>query len=123
MNNELIPPEDLDTPEVIAAKKRKRRTDTNHIIYVITNTLTGEQYVGLTVVTTNIKAALRRRIQKHIQRATAEAHDWGLCRSIREHGVENFTYGVLEIIRGKRPAHIRELEYIREYHPILNTFR
>jgi hypothetical protein len=120
-NTEIIQPE----PEIAAiiAKKRKRRTDTNHAIYVITNVLTEEQYIGIAVISTTVKAALRRRIQKHVQRANAEAKDWGLCNNIREYGPEAFTYGLLEIVRGKGPAHIRELEYIRQYHPTLNTFR
>ena len=118
-DNEIIQPEN----EIVAARKRKRRTDTNHAIYVITNVLTEEQYIGIAVISTTVRAALKRRIQKHVQRANAEAKDWGLCNSIREYGSEAFTYGLLEIVRGKGPAHLRELEYIRQYHPALNTFR
>ena len=104
--------------------ERKRRSDINHAIYVITNTLTEEQYVGLAVINpAGMQASLRRRIQKHVQRATIEDKDWGLCKSIREYGAEAFTFGLLEIVRGKAAAHVRELEYIRAYHPILNTFR
>ncbi len=103
--------------------KRKRRSDRNHAIYVITNKETGEQYVGLAVLNYDVKVALKRRIQKHVQRATAEDKDWGLCKSIREYGSEAFTFGLLEVVRGKAAAHIRELEYIRAYHPVLNTFR
>lgn len=103
--------------------KRKRRTDRNHAIYVITNTETSEQYVGLAVLNYEVKVALKRRIQKHVQRATAENKDWGLCRSIREYGSAAFTFGLLEIVRGKAAAHTRELEYIRAYNPVLNTFR
>ena len=103
--------------------ERQRRNDRNHAIYVITNTLTGEQYVGLAVLNYAIKVALRRRIQKHVQRATAEDKDWGLCKNIREYGSEAFTFGLLEIVRGKAAAHTRELEYIRGYNPSLNTFR
>ena len=103
--------------------ERQRRNDRNHAIYVITNTLTGEQYVGLAVLNYAVKVALRRRIQKHVQRATAEDKDWGLCKNIREYGSEAFTFGLLEIVRGKAAAHTRELEYIRAYHPVLNTFR
>ena len=105
--------------------KRKRRVQsTNHGIYVITNIKNGDQYVGLTILGKGKPVIwLRRRIQKHVQRATAEDKDWGLCKSIREYGSEAFTFGLLEIVRGKAAAHIRELEYIRAYHPILNTFR
>ena len=104
-------------------KKRKKRQDVNHVIYVVTNVLTGEQYIGITAVRPNLKKALWVRMQKHVQRATAENKDWGLCKSIREYGAEAFTFGVLEIVRGKKPAHARELELVRMYHPSLNTFR
>jgi len=30
-------------------QSRKRRQDTNHAVYCITNTVTGEQYIGITV--------------------------------------------------------------------------
>jgi hypothetical protein len=104
--------------------ERKRRSDTNHAIYVITNILNGEQYVGLTILGRG-KAYiwLRRRIQKHTQRAMAEDKDWGLCKAIREYGSESFTFGLVEIVRGKAAAHVRELEYIRGWNPVLNTFR
>ena len=102
----------------------QKPVNTAHIIYVITNTLTGEQYVGLTAVTpAGVNAAMRRRIQKHVQRASAENKDWGLCKNIRIHGPSAFTYGLLELVHGKAAAHVRELEYIRAYHPILNSFR
>lgn len=96
-------------------------------IYVITNTLTDEQYIGLAGISlpgaAGVKAAIRRRAQKHVQRAHAEQKDWGLCKNIREYGSAAFTYGLLEVVKGKAAAHIRELEYIRAYHPSLNTFR
>lgn len=103
--------------------KRKKRNDINHAIYVITNIITGEQYVGITAIRPNLKMALRVRIQKHVQRARCEEKDWGLCKNIRDYGSENFTFGLLEIVRGKRPAHVRELEIIRANNPTLNTFR
>jgi len=110
------------TPETPA--RRKRRKDTNHVIYVITNTKTGEQYVGLAVVSAaGAFRAIRRRVQKHVQRAHAENKDWGLCKNIRQYGSSAFTFGLLEIVRGKAAAHVRELEYIRQYQPSLNTFR
>lgn len=112
----------METTEII--KKRKRSNAlVNHAIYVITNTVTGEQYIGITAIRTNLKKALWVRMQKHAQRARCETKDWGLCNSLREHGPESFTFGLLEIIRGKRPAHVRELELVRKYNPSLNTFR
>jgi hypothetical protein len=100
---------------------RKRRQDTKHVVYCITNTVTGEQYIGITVCGQQVKKALRVRMQKHIRRALTEDKDWGLCQSIREHGVDAFNYGVLEFVRGRKPAHARERELIREFAPALNT--
>ena len=108
-------------PEII--KKRKKRSDVNHAIYVITNTVTGEQYIGITAIRPNLKMALWVRMQKHAQRARCEQKDWGLCKNLREYGPESFTFGLLEIVRGKKPAHARELELVRMYQPSLNTFR
>lgn len=103
--------------------KRKRRSDTTHYIYVLTNTVTGEQYVGITVKNPGgVKKTLHRRVQKHVQRAYAEGKDWTLSQSIREHGTRAFTYGLLETVRGRLAAHSREREIIREYQPLLNTF-
>ena len=104
-----------------AKKARKRRQDTKHVVYVITNVATGQQYVGITVCGQQVRRALKIRIQKHIRRAVTENKDWALCRSIREFGVESFEYGVLEFVRGRKPAHARERELIREFNPALNS--
>lgn len=100
---------------------RKRRQDTKHAVYVITNVLTNEQYVGITVCGQQVRKALKVRIQKHVRRALTENKTWALCQSIREHGVEAFTYGVVEFVRGRKPAHARERELIREFSPALNS--
>lgn len=101
--------------------QRKRRQDTKHVVYVITNTVTNQQYIGITVCGQKVKKALRVRMQKHIRRALTENKDWGLCASIREHGVDAFNYGIVEFVRGRKPAHARERELIREHNPELNT--
>ena len=100
---------------------RKRRQDTRHAVYVITNVVTGEQYVGITVVGQKVQRALRVRMQKHVRRAVTENKPWFLCNSLREYGPEAHTYGVLEFVRGRKPAHARERELIREYQPALNS--
>jgi hypothetical protein len=102
-------------------RTRKARNDRNQAIYVITNNVTGEQYVGLTLASGNVKNRLKVRMQKHIRRALTENKDWTLCKSIRQHGVESFSYGLLEIVRGKSAGHKRELELIRQHNPALNT--
>jgi hypothetical protein len=101
--------------------KRKARSDRRHAIYVITCVVTGEQYVGLTVASGSVKQRLKVRMQKHAERARNENKAWGLCDALRTHGAENFTYGLLEIVRGKLAAHARENDIIRAYVPALNT--
>ena len=103
---------------------RKRRTDRNQIIYYIKNVVTNEYYIGLTVLSFggNVKKTLNRRMQKHMQRAVTENKDWGLSSALRDNPVENFVYGPLEVVRGKRPAHSRETELINTLQPALNTF-
>lgn len=102
---------------------RKRRSDRNHIIYVITNTATNEQYIGITGVNSTIKKSLFVRIRKHVQRAYAEDKAWGLYENIRKYGTDVFNYGIVEIVRGKANAHQRELQLIKQYCPKLNTFK
>jgi len=103
---------------------RKRRTDRNQVIYFIQDKVTLEYYIGLTAVcfAGNLRKTLNRRMQKHMQRALAENKDWGLSRALRENGAERFVFGVVEVVRGKRPAHARETELINTLQPALNTF-
>lgn len=105
-------------------KQRKRRSDRNQAIYCIQNMKTGEQYIGLTVVSYggNAQRTIRRRFLKHIQRAKTENKDWGLSRSIRKYGAESFQIALVEVVRGKKAAHARETELIKQYQPRLNTF-
>ncbi len=103
---------------------RKRRTDRNQVIYFIQDKVTLEYYIGLTAVcfAGNLRKTLNRRMQKHMQRALTENKDWGLSRALREKGAERFVFGVVEVVRGKRPAHARETELINTLQPQLNTF-
>jgi hypothetical protein len=106
-------------------KNRKRRSDRNQAIYLIENTITGEQYIGLTVVSFggNAKRTVRRRFLKHVQRAQSESKDWALSNSIRQYGSDNFVATLLSVIRGKGIAHKIETQLIKEYNPALNTFK
>ena len=103
---------------------RKRRTDRNQVIYFIQDTVTLECYIGLTALSFkgNVRNTLRRRMQKHMQRAMTENKNWGLSRALRERGADRFVFGVIEVVRGKRPAHARETELINTMQPALNTF-
>ena len=97
----------------------KKRCDRNHVIYRM---FIGDQsYIGLTVA--NGRAfgkAVKLRVQKHISRAMIEQKDWSICEALR--GAEIVEYEVLEVIRGRKPAHQRERVLIAEMAPTLNTF-
>jgi hypothetical protein len=109
---------------MLKIQQRKRRCDTNQVIYVITNQVTGQQYVGITRLSFNgsVRKTLNRRMQKHLQRALTENKNWGLSRSLREYGPESHNYGMLSVVRGKKQAHAIETILIKEYQPQLNTF-
>jgi len=102
--------------------KRKRRQDTKHAVYMLVNTNTAESYIGITVCGSAVKKAVKVRVQKHIRRALTEGKDWNLCKSIRAHGAEAFEVEVMEIVRGRKPAHSRERELIAELAPQLNQY-
>jgi hypothetical protein len=103
------------------ARTRKARQDRKHAVYCITNVVTGEQYVGITVCGQQVQKALKVRMQKHAERARNENKNWGLCEALRKHGAESFVYGVIEFVRGRKPAHARERQIIAQYAPALNT--
>ena len=100
---------------------RKRRQDTKHAVYMLVNTNTNEHYVGITVCGNQIKRALKIRFQKHVRRALTENKDWALCNSIREHGAEAFTVLLVDVVRGRKPAHAMERDIINTDVPELNT--
>lgn len=99
---------------------RKKRCDRNHIVYSLT---VGKlEYIGVTYVEDRSPAkSLRRRWQKHVRRALTEGRDWALCKAIRRFGADRFETVVLEVVRGKAEAHIRERDLIRSMKPKLNT--
>ena len=101
--------------------KRKRRQDTKHAVYMLVNTNTNESYIGITVCGNNVKNALKVRMQKHVRRAVTENKAWALCRSIREHGAEAFAMLLVDVVRGRKPAHAYEREIINGSAPALNT--
>jgi GIY-YIG catalytic domain len=100
--------------------KRKPRADRNHLIYKIS--IKSKTYIGVTVVKNgNKNKTLRRRWQKHVQRALAEDKTWTLCEAIRKYGADAFKVEIVEVVRGKTAAHSRERELIRLHKPKLNT--
>ena len=101
--------------------KRKRRQDTKHAVYMLVNTNTAESYIGITVCGNQVQKALKVRFQKHVRRAVTENRDWALCRSIRKHGAEAFVMLLVDIVRGRKPAHTVEREIINGHLPELNS--
>ena len=100
--------------------KRKRRIDTNHLVYRIS--MLKLEYIGVTVVSNRSPTrSLKVRWQKHVRRALTEGRDWRLCQAIRKHGPEAFEVQVIEIVRGKSAAHELERGLIRMLKPKLNT--
>jgi predicted GIY-YIG superfamily endonuclease len=101
---------------------RKKRCDRNHIIYQITNQVTGEFYIGITqCIGRAILFSIKKRFNQHVSRATTQNFDWTLCNSIRQYGADNFKIKVIEIVRGKSTAHSKEVELIHELRPQLNV--
>ena len=101
---------------------RKRRTDRNHIIYKISNKVNGDFYIGITVLRGKAYlGSIKLRFRQHVSRATTQDLDWSLCNSIRSYGSESFDIEIVEVVRGKKIAHARETELIKELQPSLNT--
>ena len=100
---------------------RAKRTDRNHIIYEIV-TPQGS-YIGVTAKTeSTVLKSLRARAAKHYYRAKTESKDWLLCQYLRTlTDKSEIDIRMHEMIRGKKAAHTRERELIRELHPALNT--
>jgi hypothetical protein len=108
--------------DTTAKKPRKRRSDRNHIIYLIT--VNGDEYVGVTYKERTVLHSLQRRAHKHYYRATVENKDWLLSKALRtlpsKHDID---IRPLEIVRGKAEAHTREREIRALLRPHLNTDR
>ena len=102
---------------------RKKRSDRNHVLYRVICQDTGDSYVGLTVAQGQaFVRSVKVRWQKHVSRAIRENKKWSMCQFIRDNADANFTYEVLEIVRGRKPAHQRERELIAELQPSLNQY-
>jgi len=100
---------------------RAKRSDRNHIIY----TIQGPQgsYIGVTAKTeSTVLKSVRARVAKHYYRAQKEDKAWALCALLRGYASkDDVDVRVIEIVRGKREAHARERELIRELNPFYNT--
>lgn len=98
---------------------RKKRSDRRHIVYSIINAETGDFYIGITQGFR--QKDLKIRLQKHIRRALTEGKSWRLCDAIRSYGACAFVAQIVEVVKGKAPAHELERQLIRETKPTLNS--
>ncbi|CAB4124239.1 hypothetical protein UFOVP49_77 [uncultured Caudovirales phage] len=105
-------------------KKRKVRNDRNHILYRLKLESTGETYIGLSaVIGQAIARTLTVRFKRHLSRARTEGKPWTLHETLRVHPDPSlWTKTVLCVVRGRKNAHQRERELIRQFEPELNTF-
>ena len=101
---------------------RKRRTDRAHIIYLLTNCVTSETYIGMAVCVDRAgKETLAARWSRHVGRAFNQDKGWKLCESIRKYGPEVFHKEIVCFVRGKAAAHTLETQLKKEGQPALNT--
>ena len=101
---------------------RKKRNDRNHVIYQITCVDTGDFYIGLTVSQGRaFLNSVKLRFQKHWSAAKCDGKDWVFAEFLRANQDAQYTYEVVEVVRGRKPAHQRERALIAELSPSLNT--
>lgn len=101
---------------------RKKRSDRNHLIYMLTCEPTDERYIGVTVMSSTSQAkTLKQRWQGHVYKALVLQESWVLPRTIREYGEGSFTAEVLKIVRGKKAAFAAESALINALGTELNT--
>jgi hypothetical protein len=119
--------------------KRARRSDRNHIIYLITCLDTGDTYIGLTVMRYKaLRGSLEARWKGHVYHAIVEGREGLIGAAIRQYGTDiqfkigpkslirkeskntGFRMEILDVVRGKALAHTTEVYYIKTLRPTLN---
>ena len=103
--------------------KRKPRSDRNHVLYRVECVDTGDSYIGLTVAQGQaFLRSVKVRWQKHVSRAMTEDKNWSFCNALRNNAECEWRYEVLDVVRGRKPAHQSERALIDLFEPTLNTF-
>ena len=98
-----------------------KRKQSAQLIYQLTLVETGETYIGLTRMNGGWKKSILDRFKSHCKRAKNEPEkDWPLLAAIREYGPDAFEVALIDQVRGKFRAHVRERELIEMYRPELN---
>lgn len=85
-------------------------------VYLITNTVTGDRYVGKTI-------DMVQRWQLHRKQMAEGTHpNRFILELVREHGVESFTFKVLEVYQGRDNNQLKwlEIKWIQQLQPELN---
>jgi hypothetical protein len=91
------------------------------VVYRLTNLITGEFYIGLTVVRKgDVKRSLAIRFRGHCYKAFAELKDWPMPAALRKHGPDCWSHEPLVIVRGKAAAHEHEVKLIKKLRPHYN---
>jgi hypothetical protein len=113
----------LSNPEKFKKFEPDNGWGSYHVLYRVECTDTGDSYIGVTVAQGQaFLRSVKVRWQKHVSRAKCENKNWAFCEFLRSNTDADFRYEVLEVVRGRKPAHQRERQLIAEYEPTLNTF-
>ena len=92
----------------------KRPTRKKHIIYQLTNKITGDFYIGVT------ERTLIRRWRDHCSKAK-NAPNTLITEAISRYGEKQFSRKILERVTGRKEAYKREAELINKLKPSYNT--
>ena len=102
--------------------RTKRRSDRNHVVYEIYNTVNGKFYLGITAATgRRFNYSAKLRFQRHCSRARLENRDWLLYQDMREYPHDVYEVHVLRVVRGKALAHKTETELLNRFIYELNS--
>ena len=77
-----------------------------HLIYLLTNEVTGKRYVGQTA------KSLTARLDGQRRKASNPTCDYPVARSIRKHGLSSFRAEVIEVCASQEQADAAEVHWI-----------